>query len=44
LAYFAKKEKVKQICFLLAQYIAEFGSIPKNLGDVTKLLIDIQKK
>ena len=37
-------ERVKQICFLLAQHTTESCPISKNLGDVTKLLADIQKK
>ena len=35
LAHLARKEKVKQICFLLAQHIVESCPIPKNLGDIT---------
>jgi len=44
LACFAREEGVEQICFLLAQYITESCPIPKNLGDVTRLPADIQKK
>ena len=39
-----EKEKVEQICFLLAQYAVDSCSIPKNLGDVTRLPANIQKK
>ena len=31
-------ERVKQICFLLAQHTTESCPISKNLGDVTELL------
>ena len=43
LVYFVKKKKgkVKEIYFLLAQYIVEFCLISKNLGDVAKILVDI---
>ena len=41
LVYFVKKEKVKEIYLLLAQYIVEFCLISKNLGDVAKILVDI---
>ena len=44
LVYLAKKGKVKQICFLLTQYITESCPTPKNLKDITRLLADIQKK
>ena len=44
LAYLAKEERVKQICFLLAQHVTEFCPIPKNLRDITRLPADIQKK
>jgi len=43
LAHLARKWRVEQICFLLVQYIAEFYPIPKDLGDITKLPVDIQK-
>jgi len=39
-----RKEGVEQIYFLLAQYIVESCPIPKILGDVTRLLANIQKK
>jgi len=41
LVYFVKKGKVKEIYFLLVQYIVEFCLISKNLGDVAKILVDI---
>jgi len=41
LVYFVKKEEVKKIYFLLAQYTVEFCLISKNLGDVAKILADI---
>jgi len=44
LAYLARKEEVKQICFLLAQHAVESCPIPKNLGDIIILLVNIQKK
>jgi len=44
LACLAKEGKVEQICFLLAQHVAESFLIPKNLEDVTKLPTNIQKK
>jgi len=43
LAYLAKEGGVEQIHFLLAQCTADSCPISKNLEDVTKLLIDIQK-
>ena len=44
LVYLIREERVKQICFILAQYIAESCLIFKNLGDIIKLLASIQKK
>jgi len=44
LAHLAKKGEVKQIHFLLVQYATESCLISKNLGDVTRLPADIQKK
>ena len=44
LVYLAREGRVEQIQFLLAQYAAESCPIPKSLGDVTRLLADIQKK
>jgi len=44
LACLARKGRVEQICFLLAQYAIESCPIPKDLGDVTRLLADTQKK
>ena len=41
LACLARKGRVEQICFLLAQHAAESCPIPKNLEDVTKLLANI---
>ena len=40
----AREGRVEQIHFLLAQHAAESCSIPKNLGNVAKLLVDIYKK
>jgi len=42
LAHLARKERVEQIHFLLAQHTIKACIIPKNFGDVTKLLADIQ--
>jgi len=44
LACLAREGKVEQICFFLVQYIAESCPISKSLGDITRLLADIQKK
>ena len=44
LIYLAREGRVEQIHFLLAQHATESCPIPKNLGDVTRLLADIQKK
>jgi len=44
LAHLAKEGEVEQIHFFLAQYTAESCSIPKNLGDIARLLANIQKK
>ena len=44
LAYLAREEVVERICFLLAQYTAESCPISKSLGDVIRLLANIQKK
>ena len=44
LAYLARKDGVEQIHFLLAQHAIESCPIPKNLGDITKLPVNIQKK
>jgi len=44
LAYLARKEKLEKICFFLVQHAVESHPISKNLGDITKLLLDIQKK
>jgi len=40
----AREREVEQICFLLAQYAAKSCTIPKSLGDVIRLLANIQKK
>jgi len=42
LAYLVRKERVEQIHFLLTQHATKACIIPKNFGDVTKLLADIQ--
>ena len=44
LVCFARERGVEQICFLLAQYAAKSCTIPKSLGDVIRLLANIQKK
>jgi len=44
LAYLVRKGGVDQIHFILAQCAVESCPISKILGDVTKLLADIQKK
>ena len=44
LAYYARKGKVEQIYFLLAQYTAKSCPIPKHLRNAAKLLANIQKK
>jgi len=44
LACLAREGEVEQIFFFLAQCAIESCPIPKNLGDVTRLLADIQKK
>ena len=44
LAHLARKERVEQICFLLAQHTAESFPISKSLEDATRLPADIQKK
>jgi len=44
LACFVRKKRVEQICFFLAQHIAESCPISKSLGDVTRLLANIQRK
>jgi len=44
LACLAREEGVEQICFLLAQHAVESCPIPKNLRDIAKLPVDIQKK
>ena len=44
LVYLVREEGVKQIHFLLAQCVTESCLVPKSLGDVTRLLADIQKK
>ena len=41
LACIAREERVEQIHFLLAQYTVESCSIPKNLENVAKLLVNI---
>jgi len=40
----AREGEVEQIYFFLVQHTVKSCLIPKNLGDVTKLLADIQKK
>ena len=40
----ARKGRVEKICFFLAQYVQESCPISKSLGNVTRLLADIQKK
>jgi len=44
LAHLAREERVEKIHFLLVQHIVESCSIPKNLGNIAKLLANIQKK
>ena len=44
LVYLVREGEVKQICFFLAQHAVESCLISKNLGDVAKLLANIQKK
>ena len=44
LACLAREGRAEQICFLLAQHTTESYPISKNLGDVTRLPADIQKK
>jgi len=44
LVYPAREGRVEQIHFFLAQYITESCPISKNLGDITRLLTDIQKR
>ena len=44
LEHLTKEGRVEQIHFLLAQYAAESCPIPKSLGDITRLLANIQKK
>jgi len=44
LVYLAREEGVEQICFLLAQHVVESCPVLKNLGDFTKLPVNIQKK
>ena len=44
LAYLRRRKRVEKIHLLLIQYTAESCPIPKNLGDIAKLLADIQKK
>ena len=44
LAYLAREVRVEQICCLLAQCAIESCPIPKDLGDVTRLLANTQKK
>ena len=44
LAYLVREERVEQIHFLLAQYVAKSCLIPKNLGNIAKFLVDIQNK
>ena len=44
LAYLAREGGVEQICFLLAQCTTESCLISKNLGDITRLPTNIQKK
>ena len=43
LACYARKRRVEQIYFLLAQYTAKSCLIPRHLGNAAKLLADIQK-
>jgi len=40
----AREGEVEQIHFFLVQHTAESCSISKSLGDVIRLLVDIQKK
>jgi len=44
LAYLAREERVEKIHFLLVQHATESCPIPKSLGDITRLLANIQKK
>ena len=44
LVYLAREGEVEQIYFFLVQHITEPCPILKNLGDVAKLLANIQKK
>ena len=39
-----REKRIEQIHFFLVQYATESCPIPKSLGDVIKLLADIQKK
>ena len=43
LVCYARKRRVEQIYFLLAQYTAKSCLIPRYLGNAAKLLADIQK-
>jgi len=44
LVHLTRKERVKKNCFPLVQHAAESCTVSKNLGDITKLLADIQRK
>jgi len=44
LACLAREGIVEQICFFLAQHVAKSHPIFKNPRDITKILVDIQKK
>jgi len=44
LVYLTREGEVEKIFFLLAQHTVESFPISKNLGDITRLLANIQKK
>ena len=44
LACFSREGRVEQICFFLAQCVAESCPISKSLRDITRLPANIQKK
>ena len=44
LACLVREREVEQIYFFLTQYATKSCPIPKSLGNITRLLADIQKK
>ena len=44
LAHFVREEEVEKIHFLLTQCATKAYPVPKNFGDIAKLLANIQKK